>query len=102
MNTRHIALAFALVLPVATITACDSQSESGRLSDARPFTEQQSTPDRQAPVILAQLDKDQDGVVSRSEAADSIEIDERFGELDKNKDGQLSRSELDQASALPR
>jgi Ca2+-binding EF-hand superfamily protein len=98
MTTRHIVLALAAALPLAAIAACDSQSESERLSGSQPsqsYTEQQ-------PMTLAMLDKDRDGMVSRSEAVDSSEIDERFHELDRDKDGQLSRAELDQASALPR
>ena len=95
MKVRQIALAVAAVFPIVAITACDSQSERERLSSSQPYTEQQ-------PMTLAMLDKDQDGMISRSEAADSSEIDERFSELDKDKDGRLSALELEQASALPR
>lgn len=101
MTTRQIVLALAAAFPLAAITACDSQSESERLSSSQPYTEQQPMTQQQ-PMTLAMLDKDQDGAVSRTEAMDSAEIDERFGELDKDQDGQLSKSELEQASALPR
>ncbi|HJS36574.1 MAG TPA: hypothetical protein VJ789_00425 [Burkholderiales bacterium] len=95
MTTRQFVLALAAAFPLAAITACDSQSESERLGSSQPYTEQQ-------PMTLAMLDKDLDGKVSRSEATESSEIDERFGELDRDKDGQLSKTELEQASALPR
>jgi Ca2+-binding EF-hand superfamily protein len=95
MKARQIALAVAAVFPLVAITACDSQSESERLSNSQPYTEQQ-------PMTLAMLDTDRDGMISRSEAADSSEIDARFSELDKDKDGRLSALELGQASALPR
>ena len=109
MTARQIALALAAAFPFAALTACDSQSESERLSSSEPYTEQQPMSDRaqtgsdqQPPMMLAKLDKDQDGMVSRSEATDSREIDERFAELDKDQDGQLSRLELDEANAVPR
>ncbi|HEX9771867.1 MAG TPA: hypothetical protein VGA44_00255 [Steroidobacteraceae bacterium] len=101
MKVRQIALAVAAVFPLVAITACDSQSERERLSNSQPYTEQQPVT-KQQPMTLAMLDKDQDGMISRSEAADSSEIDERFSELDKDKDGRLSALELEQASALPR
>lgn len=101
MTTRQIVFALAVAFPLAAITACDSQSESERLSSSPAYTKQPMS-ERQAPIALAQLDKDQDGTVSRSEAMDSNEIDERFIELDKDKDGRLSRSELEQANSLPR
>jgi len=101
MKTRQIALAVAAVFPLVVMTACDSQSESERLSGSQPYTGQQPATE-QRPMTLAMLDKDQDGMVSRSEAATSSEIDERFSELDKDQDGRLSALELNQASALPR
>jgi Ca2+-binding EF-hand superfamily protein len=101
MKTRQIALAVAAVFPLVAISACDSQSESERLSSSQPYTEQQPMTE-QLPMKLAMLDADQDGTISRSEAANSREIDERFGELDRDKDGRLSPLELEQASALPR
>ena len=100
MTTRQIVLALAAALPLAAITACDSQSESERLSSSQPYSE--PAQDRQQPMTLAMLDKDRDGMVSRTEAMDSGEIEERFSELDRDQDGQLSRSELEAASALPR
>ena len=101
MTMRQIVLALAAAFPLAAITACDSQSESERLSSSKSYTEQ-PMPDQQPLIALAQLDKDQDGMLSRSEAMDSREIDERFVELDKDKDGRLSRIELEQANAVPR
>jgi type IV pilus biogenesis protein CpaD/CtpE len=95
MTARQIALALAAAFPLAAITACDSQPQSERLGSSSPYTTQQ-------PITLAQLDKDQDGMVSRTEAMDSREIEERFSELDKDHDGQLSKPELEAASALPR
>ena len=101
MKARQIAIALAAAFPLAVITACDSQSDSDFLSSSQPNSEQ-GPATKQRPMTLAMLDKDRDGMVSRSEASDSPEIDERFSELDKDQDGRLSRPELDTANALPR
>jgi len=44
--------------------------------------------------MIAQLDVDQDGLISLKEAVSDTELLRRFGRLDDNKDGKLSEQEL--------
>lgn len=105
MNARQIAIALAAAFPLIAITACDSQPESQRLSrattDPEPpsYVREQAAPVAQLPMVLAQLDGNGDGKLSRSEAMNSDELERRFSELDRNRDEQLSASELEQAQA---
>jgi hypothetical protein len=46
-----------------------------------------------APTDLTQLDKNNDGYVSREEASGESALNSRFSELDKDSDGRISRSE---------
>ena len=48
-----------------------------------------------APTDMTQLDKNNDGYVSREEASDESALNSRFSELDKDSDGRISRSEWD-------
>jgi len=112
MKARQIALALAVAFPLAAVTACDSQSEAQPLSRATSEPEppsyareqadanlQKSTPSAlQEPSTLALLDTNADGMVSRSEAMRSSEIEQRFSELDKDNDGKLSTVELEELS----
>ncbi|MCV2884016.1 hypothetical protein OE749_04850 [Aestuariibacter sp. AA17] len=45
-------------------------------------------------VTLAQIDVNNDGKISKLEAAKDTELKKNFSELDKNRDGYLSRVEL--------
>ena len=47
------------------------------------------------PTDMTQLDKNNDGYVSREEASGESALDSRFSELDKDSDGRISRSEWD-------
>ena len=44
--------------------------------------------------MIAQLDVDQDGLISLKEAVSDTELLRKFGRLDDNKDGKLSEQEL--------
>ena len=105
MNARQIAIALAAAFPLIAMTACDSQPESQQLSrapaDPQPpsYAREQAAPEAQLPIVLAQLDGNGDGKLSRSEAMSSGELERRFSELDLNRDEQLSASELERVDA---
>lgn len=47
---------------------------------------------------FARADKDRDGKLSRSEAAQLPEVMQRFDQIDANRDGTLSREEFDKGT----
>ncbi len=82
-NFIAVAMAVAFALPVmAPASAADDMA-----SDRNAATGT-TRGDR-----FDQLDKNQDGYISRDEAKDAEELNTRFSELDVNNDNKLSREE---------
>lgn len=58
--------------------------------------------DMGGPGLIKQLDKDNDGRVSRAESAQAAteRANKRFDELDANKDGKITRDEMPQGKRM--
>jgi len=82
-----VAVAGAFALPVAAApSASDDRATSsgaGATADSR----------------FDQLDRNNDGFISRDEAKDAAELNTRFTELDKNNDNKLTREEYEAVNA---
>lgn len=82
MNKSHCLIA-------TTLLVFSAGTALAQTTPAAPTASTQAPATRQHP-----LDTNQDGLISRSEAAAHPRLAERFDELDKNGDGKLDRSEL--------
>ena len=107
MKSKLIVLAVAAAFPLSALAQQSPTSPSRT-------PESQSPPGSQAPNApgapkefgsksgpssgSANLDKNNDGYVSREEAQKSSEISRRFNDLDKDGDGKLSTKELSTGS----
>lgn len=96
MNLKTIialAVAGAFAIPVAAQTSSGTDKPSGAAQGAAS-DKQKSEAGGTAPGGFADIDKNNDGYISRDEAKDATWAN-RFTELDKDNDGRLSQSEFD-------
>jgi hypothetical protein len=106
MKGKLIVLAVAATFPLAALAqqsptspsrTPESQSPPGSQTPKNPSATKEfgkSTPSSGS----MQLDRDNDGYVSREEAKTSSEVSRRFKDLDKDGDGKLSTKELGTSS----
>jgi Ca2+-binding EF-hand superfamily protein len=80
-----------------------SAPASGAPAASAPKAAASAPTDKMAPPahghgnLIAQLDKDKDGFISKTEAAGHPMLAKRFDAIDSNKDGKLSKEELQAA-----
>jgi len=82
---RH-PIRYALV----TLTACAFGAMAQNATPPKPA----ATPAESAASVFKRLDANQDGRISRDEAARMPALAERFDQLDKDKDGTISADEF--------
>ena len=81
-----MAVAGAFAAPFAVLSADTDKTDQPSGTSASGHTSSSSA-------LFERLDK-QDGFVTRDEARDATELQGRFAELDKDNDGKISRSEI--------
>ena len=100
-----VAVAGAFAVPFAAQASADSDrmilAQGGAGSTGSQSSSAPGTGPSKAPTDMTQLDKNNDGYVSRDEATSEQSLSSRFSELDTDNDGRLSRSEWD-AMGAPR
>lgn len=80
-----VAVAGAFAAPFAASAGSDN------IQIAQAATSQ---PQAGSAALFERLDRNKDGFVSRDEARDATELQGRFAELDKDNDGKISRGEM--------
>jgi len=97
INVRTSLLPRALSVIALTAAACGIQAQT---STTPGTTTSPATAADRLDAIFKRVDANQDGKLSKEEAARLPSIAERFDQLDKDKDGMLSLDEL-KAAAEP-
>jgi len=87
MKVYLISVAMAAIVVSASTFAAGDRSEAQLTNDLENAAGKQ-TPD------FNQIDSDQDGAITRDEAADVKGLSDKWSDLDENEDGRLNRTEF--------
>jgi hypothetical protein len=90
MNTRLLAAAVAVLIPVAGFAAQDARNPA---PDPRTRTTDPTTPATSGSASFQALDANKDGRISMAEASVDAKLVEEFSTADKNGDGYLDANE---------
>lgn len=90
-----VAVAGAFAVPFAAQASADGDRMILAQSGGQAGSGAPGTSGSLPPTDITQLDKNNDGYVSREEASGESALNSRFSELDKDSDGRISRSEWD-------